>query len=94
MTAYRQEVRMLEEKFEGFELHHILRHDNEAADALAQLKSNRQQSLLSVFIQYLIKPSIQLDEDNPTPTPGTRLDEANTTPTPGTDPGNSLWPPS
>jgi hypothetical protein len=25
MVAYRQEVRKLEEKFDGFELHHILR---------------------------------------------------------------------
>jgi ribonuclease HI len=35
MVAYRQEVRKLKEKFDGFELHHILRRDNEAADALA-----------------------------------------------------------
>jgi ribonuclease HI len=35
MVAYRQDVRRLEEKFDGFELHHILRRDNEAADAFA-----------------------------------------------------------
>jgi ribonuclease HI len=29
MVAYRQEVRKLEEKFDGFKLHHILRRDNE-----------------------------------------------------------------
>jgi ribonuclease H / adenosylcobalamin/alpha-ribazole phosphatase len=34
MAAYTQEVRKLEEKFDGFKLHHILRRDNEAADAL------------------------------------------------------------
>jgi hypothetical protein len=31
MAAYHQEVRNLEEKFDGFELHHILPHDNEVA---------------------------------------------------------------
>jgi hypothetical protein len=34
MAAYGQEVRKLE-KFNGFELHYILRRDNEAADTLA-----------------------------------------------------------
>jgi ribonuclease HI len=38
MLAYRQEIRRLEEKLDGFELHHILQRDNEAADALAQLR--------------------------------------------------------
>jgi hypothetical protein len=37
MVAYRQEVRKLEEKFDGFELHHIIWHDNEVADALTRL---------------------------------------------------------
>jgi ribonuclease HI len=37
MAAYRQEVRRLEDKFDGFVVHHILRRDNEAADALAWL---------------------------------------------------------
>jgi ribonuclease HI len=31
MVAYHQEVRKLEEKFNNFELHHVLRRDNEAA---------------------------------------------------------------
>jgi ribonuclease HI len=35
MAAYSQEVRKLEEKFNGFELHHILRRDNEVADAVS-----------------------------------------------------------
>jgi hypothetical protein len=34
IVAYHQEVRKLEEKFDGFKLHHILRRDNEAADTL------------------------------------------------------------
>jgi hypothetical protein len=62
---------MLEEKFNSFELHHILRRDNEAVDALTQLGSSHKQAPSGVFIQDLIKPSIRLDEDNPTPTLGT-----------------------
>jgi hypothetical protein len=42
-AAYRQEVRKLEDKFDSFELHHILRRDNEAADALSQLGSSHEQ---------------------------------------------------
>jgi ribonuclease HI len=49
MAAYRQEVRKLEEKFDSFELHHILRRDNEAADALARLGSSHESTLLGVF---------------------------------------------
>jgi len=40
MMAYCEEVHHLEEKFGGFELHHVLRHDNEAADFLAKLASS------------------------------------------------------
>jgi ribonuclease HI len=37
MAAYRQEVIKLEEKFNGFELHHILRQDNEAVTPSSDL---------------------------------------------------------
>jgi hypothetical protein len=37
IAAYRQEVRRLKEKFDGFELHHILRRDSEAAGAITRL---------------------------------------------------------
>ena len=40
MMAYCEEVRHLKERFGGFELHHVLRHDNEAADFLAKLASS------------------------------------------------------
>jgi ribonuclease HI len=40
MAAYRQEVRRLEEKFDGFEIRHILRRDNKATYALAWLGSS------------------------------------------------------
>jgi hypothetical protein len=58
MAAYRQEVRKLEEKFDGFKLHHILQRDNEAADVLAGLGSSSEQPLPGIFIQDLIKSSI------------------------------------
>jgi hypothetical protein len=75
MVAYQQEVRRLEEKFDGFELHHILRLDNEAADALAHLGSSRESPPLGVFAQDLFKPSIQLEEDTPSLAPGASLSE-------------------
>jgi ribonuclease HI len=40
MAAYQQKVRKLEEKFDGFELHHILQRDNEVADALTRFGLN------------------------------------------------------
>ena len=39
MTAYSQEVRRLENKFNGLELNHISRRLNEAADALVKAAS-------------------------------------------------------
>jgi ribonuclease HI len=49
MAAYRQEVRSPEEKFDSFKLHHILRWDNEAADAQARLESSHKPHHPSVF---------------------------------------------
>ena len=40
MEAYCVEVQKLEDKFNGFELHHVLRWDNEEADFLAKLASS------------------------------------------------------
>ena len=42
IAAYCQEVRQLEDKFDGLELNHIPRHLNEAADALAKMASGRE----------------------------------------------------
>jgi ribonuclease HI len=44
MTAYCLEVRKLEDKFEGLDIHHVLCKDNEAADALARITSARDPS--------------------------------------------------
>jgi hypothetical protein len=40
MAAYRDEVQKLEERFDGLELHHILRRDNLATDSLAKIASS------------------------------------------------------
>ena len=40
MEAYCAEAHKLEGKFNGIELHHILRRDNEEADSLARLVSS------------------------------------------------------
>jgi hypothetical protein len=73
---------MLEEKSDGFELHHILYHDNKAVDALAQLKSSHKQAPSGMFMQDLVKLSIRLDQDTPAPTLGTLLGEGGLAPTP------------
>ena len=40
MAAYCQEVRKLEDKFQGIELHHVPRRDNDATDFLAKLAAS------------------------------------------------------
>ncbi|XP_072150886.1 uncharacterized protein [Setaria viridis] len=50
MVAYYAEVQKLEEKFDGFKLYHVLRHDNFAADFLAKLTSSRELTLRWYFL--------------------------------------------
>jgi hypothetical protein len=58
MEAYVQEVRKLENKFSGLEVHHVLREHNIAADTLSKLGSTRAQVPVGVFVQELKQPSI------------------------------------
>jgi hypothetical protein len=58
MEAYVQEVRKLENKFSGLEVHHVLREHNVAADTLSKLGSARAQVPARVFVQELKQPSI------------------------------------
>ena len=62
MAAYCQEVRKLEDKFWGIELHHVPRKDNDAADFLAKLAARRVPSLDGVFINDLHKSSAHILE--------------------------------
>nr|ABG66296.1 retrotransposon protein, putative, Ty3-gypsy subclass [Oryza sativa Japonica Group] len=62
MTAYRQEVRKLEDKFDGLELTHVLRHNNEAADRLANFGSKREAAPSVVFVEHLYEPTVPRKE--------------------------------
>ena len=58
MEAYCQEVRRLEDRFNGLELNHIPRCLNEAADALAKAASCREPVPAGVFASDQHKPSV------------------------------------
>jgi hypothetical protein len=59
MNAYTQEVRKLENKFFGLEVHHVIREHNVSADILSKLGSIWAQVLTGVFIQELKQQSIK-----------------------------------
>jgi ribonuclease HI len=59
MDAYIQEVRKLENKFSGLEVHHVVREHNVGADMLSNLGSTRAQVPAGVFVQELKQPSIK-----------------------------------
>jgi ribonuclease HI len=59
MDAYIQEVRKLENKFSGLEVHHVIRKHNVGADILSKLGSTRAQVPARVFVQELKQPSIK-----------------------------------
>jgi hypothetical protein len=62
MDAYCAQIRKLENKFYGLEFHHVLRADNQAADELSKLGSTRVEIAHGVFVQDLVKPSIEEEE--------------------------------
>lgn len=57
MDAYCQEVRKLEGKFRGPELHHILRKQNPDANALAKMAAERKPAPNGIFVNDLNAPS-------------------------------------
>jgi hypothetical protein len=59
MDAYVQEVRKLESKFSGLEVHHVLREHNVGVDTLSKLGSTSAQVPPGVFVQELNQPSIK-----------------------------------
>jgi ribonuclease HI len=59
MDAYVQEVRKLENKFSGLEVHHVVREHNVGADILSKLGSTCAQVPVGVFVQELKQPSIK-----------------------------------
>ena len=62
IEAYCQEVRRLEDKFDGLELNHIPRRLNEAADTLAKAASGREPVPTGVFAIDQHKPSVRYEE--------------------------------
>jgi hypothetical protein len=59
MDAYVQEVRKLENKFSGLQVHHVVREPNIGADILSKLGTTHVQVPAGVFIQELKQPSIK-----------------------------------
>ena len=66
MAAYCREVRQLEDKFEGLELNHILRHLNEAADTWAKTAFGREPVSTGIFADDQYKPSVCYEEPEQT----------------------------
>ena len=61
MDAYSQEVRRLEDKFDGLKLNHIPRRLNEVADALAKAASDQEPVPTGVFASDQHKPLIRYE---------------------------------
>jgi hypothetical protein len=52
----------LENKFDGLELTHVLQHNNEAADRLANFGSKREAAPSDVFVKHLYEPTVPRKE--------------------------------
>ena len=60
MAAYRREVDAVAGYFKGYQVEHIDRRKNEAADALSRLGSQRKPEPPNTFLDVLHNPSIKL----------------------------------
>ncbi len=69
MSAYCQKVRKLEATFDGLELTHILRNDNNEANELAKMGSKRTPVPTGVFVQQLHQPTISEEAAEPATKP-------------------------
>ena len=79
MVAYYQEVRCLEDRFDGLELNHIPRRLNEAVDALVKAASGREPVPTGVFASDQHKPSVRYEGSE-------RTDDGPSDPPPRADP--------
>src|SRR5438128_491113 len=65
MLAYCQEVKRLEGSFDGLELTHVLRNDNNEVDELAKMGSRWTLVPTGVFVQQLHQPTISEEPVEP-----------------------------
>jgi hypothetical protein len=64
MDAYVTEIRKLENKFSGLEIHHVICDKNVEADVLSKLGSDRTNIPLRVFVHELHHPSIKIPDSS------------------------------
>ena len=60
MVAYRREVDAIMGHFKGYQVEHVDRRKNEAADALSRLRSQRKPVPPNTFLDILHNPSVKL----------------------------------
>ena len=60
MDAYVEEIRNLENKFAGLEIHHVDHDNNVGADLLSKLGSTRAAVPPGVFVHELHHPSVKV----------------------------------
>ena len=75
MAAYRREVDIVAGHFKGYQVDHVDRRKNEAADALSRLGSQRKLVPPNVFLDVLHNQSVKLpgEEDLAVPDPEAQL---------------------
>ena len=66
MDAYVEEIRKLENKFSGLEIHHVDRDNNVGADVLSKLGSTRAAISPGVFVHELHHPSVKVQNQQAT----------------------------
>ncbi|XP_025825244.1 uncharacterized protein LOC112900617 [Panicum hallii] len=64
MDTYIAEIRKLENKFSGLEIHHVIRDNNVGMDVLSKLGSDRANVPLGVFVHELHHPSIKIPDQS------------------------------
>ena len=66
MDAYVEEIRKLESKFSGLEIHHVNRDNNVGVDVLSKLGSTRAAVPPGVFVHELHHPSVKVQNQQTT----------------------------
>ena len=68
MDAYIEEIRKLENKFSGLEIHHVNRNNNVGADVLSKLGSTRAVVPSGVFVHEFHQPPVKEQSQQATDT--------------------------